>query len=54
MLKPSREWEAGQMGCGQIMKGLIILFKELRLDLKGKWEALKCFKQGIRFNLNVE
>ena len=49
-----RGWEAGQLGCDRIMEGLIILFKELRLYLKGKWEAWKCLKQEIQFSLNTE
>lgn len=38
-----RGWEAG---CDQIMGGLLILFKELRLYLKGKWEAWTVFQAG--------
>lgn len=38
-----RGWEAG---CDQIMRGLIILFKELRLYLKGKREAWTVFQAG--------
>lgn len=38
-----REWGAGQMGCDQIMKGLINLFKEFRFYLKGNWGAIGVF-----------
>lgn len=36
------------------MRGLIILFKELRLYLKGKQAYGQCFKQEIQFSLNTE